>query len=169
MHARQATKADAGEVVRLAGVMFDSMGQSLEAPGWPAAAEQEFVDRLGSDVMAFVVDDPDRAGHLVCSAAASISRRLPRPGDAGFAVGYVQWVATEPAVRGQGLARMVMTGLIEWLRERGASSVELHATHMAEQLYRSLGFSDSGPRALRIRQLSQWSGGSPADGTGTPR
>jgi hypothetical protein len=42
-----------------------------------------------------------------------------------------------------------MTSLLGWFEEHDVSAVELHATTEGEPLYRSLGFSDAGPRALR--------------------
>jgi len=44
-----------------------------------------------------------------------------------------------------------MDALLGWFSERDVHTVELHATPMAEALYRSMGFDDAGPRALRRR------------------
>jgi GNAT superfamily N-acetyltransferase len=131
--------------------MFESMGLDLGDDRWLATGEREVVERLGGDLMAFVVDHPTRAGTLVASAAGSIHRRLPRPGTPVFSVGYVQWVATEPDFRRRGLARGVMVGLLDWFERRDVFAVELHATAQAESLYLSMGFSDEGARALRKR------------------
>jgi GNAT superfamily N-acetyltransferase len=154
--ARPARLADAGEIVRLASVMFESMGLALERPDWPACGHRAVRERLGKDMMAFVIDDPDEAERLVASAAGTIHRRLPRPGDVEFTAGYVQWVATEEEHRRKGLGQAVMDGLLGWFCDNGATAVELHATPMAEPLYRTMGFTDRGPRALRIRDLSEW-------------
>jgi hypothetical protein len=106
--------------------------------------------------MAFVMDDPGHQGRLVAAAAGTIHVRLSRPGELEFTAGYVQWVATEGSHRRKGLAEEVMMGLLGWFYENGVTAVELHATPMAHTLYQSMGFSDSGPRALRIRDLSAW-------------
>ena len=63
--------------------------------------------------------------------------------------GYVQWVATEPAFRRLGLARLTLGALLAWFEATGVPNVELHATADGEALYRSLGFGESGGRALR--------------------
>jgi GNAT superfamily N-acetyltransferase len=154
--ARPARIVDAGEIVRLAGIMFQSMGLDLDHDHWPAVAEQAVRDRLGIDMMAFVVDDPREPGRLVCSAAGTVHRRLPRPGIPDFIAGYVQWVATDETHRKRGLAQAVMICLLDWFRERTVTAVELHATPAAESLYLSMGFTDNGPRALRIRSLPEW-------------
>jgi GNAT superfamily N-acetyltransferase len=136
--------------------MFESMGLVLDQEHWPGSGEQELRERLGRDLMAFVIDDPHHDGHLIASAAGTIHRRLPRPDREQFLVGYVQWVATEEAHRRKGLAESVMNGLLGWFAEQGVAAVELHATPMAESLYRSMGFTDTGPRALRIGDLAAW-------------
>src|SRR5579863_532324 len=150
MKARAARIFDASEIVRLAGIMFQSMGLDPDQDHWPAVAEQVVRDRLGTDMMAFVVDDPQIPGRLACSAAGTIHRRLPRPGAPDFTAGYVQWVATDETYRKQGLAEAAMICLLEWFHERAVTAVELHATPVAERLYLSMGFTDDGPRALRI-------------------
>jgi GNAT superfamily N-acetyltransferase len=151
MRARPATDADVAEMVRLAGVMFSSMGVNADQHEWQAAGARALESRLGRDAVGFVVDHPTTSDRLIASAAGTISERLPTPvNPRGFA-GYVQWVCTEPEFRARGLGREVMAALLEWFGERGIASVELHATPMAESLYLDLGFSDAGPRALRRR------------------
>jgi GNAT superfamily N-acetyltransferase len=148
---RPATVDDAPEIVRLARLMFESMGSDVSDPAWEAAGRESVTSRLGADLAAFVVDAPEAPGRLIASCAGTVNRRLPRPGDPAGLVGYVQWVCVEPGARRQGLARQVMTALLSWYEQAGIHRVELHATPMAESLYLSLGFSDEGGRALRRR------------------
>lgn len=150
MTARPATLDDADEVVRLAGVMYASMGHDVSQPGWISAARTAFTTRLGHDLAVFVVDAPDRAG-LASSGAGTISTRLPAPNNVTARTGYIQWVATDDDARRQGHARDIMQRLLEWFTEQHAPVVELHATPDGEPLYRDLGFSDRGPIALRRR------------------
>jgi GNAT superfamily N-acetyltransferase len=149
--ARFATSGDVGEVVRLAGVMYASVGQDISDPRWISAAEGHFRSRLGADVQVVVVDHPD-GNRLAASGAAVIVRRLPAPHNPGALVAYIQWVATDEDMRRQGLCREVMRLLLDWCAARGAPIVELHATPDGEALYRSLGFGQRGPIALRRRE-----------------
>lgn len=149
MLARFATTADSVEVLRLARSMFESMGVDASGEQWQRSGGRSFVERLGDDLAVFVVDDPEEPDHLVASAAGVISVRLPVPWNPEGRVGYVQWVATEPAFRRRGLGRQVMAALLGWFSEHGVSVVELHATGLGESLYRSLGFEEGGQRALR--------------------
>ncbi len=152
MEARPAALADADEILRLAGVMFASMGLDLSDRTWEDEGRRHLRERLGADVAVFVVDHPDRDGRLVASAAGTIAARLPGPFNPSGRAGYVQWVCTDPGFRGRGMGRRVMTALLDWFDGRQVRIVELHATPMGEALYLSLGFADApGQRALRRR------------------
>jgi GNAT superfamily N-acetyltransferase len=152
MQARPARPGDAGEIVRLARLLFESMGVDVSDPGWEAAGQRHVRERLDRDLAVFVVDHPEKEGCLVASAAGTALSRLPTPFNPAGLAGYVQWVFTEPDYRGRGLARQVMEGLLAWYDDHGVAAVELHATVPGEPLYRSLGFGDDGPRALRRRR-----------------
>jgi GNAT superfamily N-acetyltransferase len=148
MRARAATIEDASEVVRLAAVMYRSMGMDANVPSWVETATETFRSRLGRDLAAFVVDRPDGEG-LAASCAGTITHRLPGPSRATALTGYVQWVATDPEARSKGYGRAVMLALLDWFDGEGVGVVELHATPAGEPLYRDLGFSDGGLVALR--------------------
>jgi GNAT superfamily N-acetyltransferase len=151
--ARLATAADAEEMVRLACVMFVSMGLDDPDAGWRAAARGDIARRLGTDAIGAVVDHPKVPGRLVASGAATVARRLPTPMNVDGRCAYIQWVATDEEFRGQGAARAVMTTLLGRLDDQGVTAIELHATPMAERLYRSLGFWEGmGAPALRRRR-----------------
>jgi GNAT superfamily N-acetyltransferase len=150
MRARPATLEDADEVIRLAAVMYSSMGQDPTDPRWITTATAQFRSRLGEDLGAFVVDHPDRSG-LAASAAATVTTRLAGPNNLAARFAYVQWVATDPDARSRGYGRAVMTALLQWCEHEGVVYVELHATEAGEPLYRDLGFNDAGPVALRRR------------------
>lgn len=154
MEARPAEVEDAAEIVRLAGIMFDSMGMDASDPAWQQQGRRHVHERLGRDLAVFVVDHPLEAGRLVASAAGTIARRLPTPVNEQGLAGYVQWVCTDPDFRGRGLARRVMTALLSWYEAHGVPTVELHATARADSLYRALGFDDAGPVALRRRMTA---------------
>jgi GNAT superfamily N-acetyltransferase len=133
--------------------MFESMGMDVSDGSWEEAGCRQVHLRLGKDLGVFVVDHPRQEGRLVASAAGTVAHRLPTPTNSTGLAGYVQWVCTDPAYRGQGLGRRVMRALIDWYEVIGVPTIELHSTPMAEALYRSLGFDDSGPRALRRRRF----------------
>jgi ribosomal protein S18 acetylase RimI-like enzyme len=153
MLARLATRADAPEVARLAALMYASMGVVTDSE-WLAHAASAFARRAGDDLVAYVVDRPQGEPGLVASGVGMVSPRLPSPHNPDGRVGYIQWVATEPAFRRRGLARQVLLGLLQWFEGRGVPVVELHATPEGEPLYRALGFGEEGAVALRRRAHS---------------
>lgn len=150
--ARPATAADAPEAVRLALVMFTSMGMADPGATWREMAEAQFATRISVDLAGAVVEHPAFPGRLVASGAVTVSRRLPTPTNPTGAYAYIQWIATDDEFRRRGCGRAVMAALLEWLDAQGIPAIELHATKMGEPLYRSLGFWEgTGAPALRRR------------------
>ncbi len=143
---------DAAEVVRLAGLMSESMGIDPSHGSWAKRGENAVKNHVAAEVAVFVTDHPDLDGRFATCAAAVMAERLPTPANELGLVAYVQWVCTDPQMRPQGLGRQVMLTPMRWCDEQGARSIELHATPVAEPMYLSLGFADDGPRALRRRQ-----------------
>jgi GNAT superfamily N-acetyltransferase len=148
---RPATVGDTAEVVRLAALMYETLGMGTDDRQWRQTAAHHLATRLGHDAAVFVVDDPSNPGQLAAIGAATITRRLPAPHNPGATVGYIQWISTDPAWRRRGLARRVTGALLDWLRDNDVRTVELHAARDAEALYRSMGFADGTNPALRTR------------------
>jgi len=148
---RAAGADDLPEVVRLAELMYTSLGvrhpEGVWA-GWRRVALEALRGDLGPDLTVVVVDHPgatparDGAGaaRLVACGAATIGTRLPNPWLEDRRVGYVQWMSTEPEFRRRGLARAVLAALLRWYEERGVHDVELHASTAGAPLYRTMGF-----------------------------
>lgn len=150
---RPATAADVPEVLRLAAVMYESIGQTVEEP-WFRAAGRLLERRLGEGRTAVFVIDAAETGRLASCVAATIGERLPGPAhpqgiDKGSIVGSIQWMCTDPAYRRRGLGRAVLVALLDWLWANGAGGAELNASDEGEPLYRSLGFVDAFNPQLR--------------------
>jgi GNAT superfamily N-acetyltransferase len=150
---RPARADEAGEVTRLAELMYRSLGLTLDEDGWGrwrASAMGAVSARLGVDLVVVVAEDPGVPGRLVACGAGSVSERLPGPaGDAR--VGYIQWMSTEPGFRRRGLGRAVLRALLEWYASEGIDNVELHASPDGAPLYRSEGFWE-GSTGLALRR-----------------
>jgi ribosomal protein S18 acetylase RimI-like enzyme len=152
MIARPAVPADAPELVRLRAVLLNTMGGE-GSDDWREPSRQILVAELGAAapaMAAFVVDRPDDDG-LAASAIGVIQQRLGHPGDPAGRSGYIFSVATDPQYRRRGYSRACVTAVLDWFREQGIRRVELRASAEGEPLYRSLGFTEGGDPALRLR------------------
>ncbi|MEV6596008.1 GNAT family N-acetyltransferase [Actinoplanes sp. NPDC051346] len=153
INARQATPADAGELMRLRKVMLDSMRPDPAPSGdWERTGAAVLSQQLGDPagmLAAFVVDRPDGTGLAACVVGA-VDQRLPNPGDPTGLRGYVYNVATDPAHRRRGYSRACMIALIGWYATRGVSVVDLRATRDGEPLYTDLGFHRTDDPAMRL-------------------
>lgn len=150
IEARPAGPSDAGEIMRLRGVMVGSMGGGGPLTGDWQRTGAEVVRRLlaGPDVAAFVVDRPDGAGLAAC-VVGQVDQRLPGPGDPTGLRGYVYNVATDEAYRRRGYSRACMVALLDWFGARGVPTVDLRASADGEPLYASLGFVRTRDPAMR--------------------
>jgi GNAT superfamily N-acetyltransferase len=151
---RDAVERDIPELVRLRGMLFDSLGRTWGTPpagdGWRAACAEELRQGLAGATMKVLVIDGD--GGLASCGTGVLDRRLPSPYNPVGVVGHVFGVVTDPAYRGRGLARAIMAGLLGWFDEQGIRRVDLNASPEAQSLYRGLGFADPpGPVLSRKR------------------
>jgi GNAT superfamily N-acetyltransferase len=63
---------------------------------------------------------------------------------------YVLNIYTEPEYRGQGVARQIMTAILDWCRVEGFETVSLHASSLGRPLYESLGFEPTNEMRLKL-------------------
>ena len=100
MSVRMARPEDGPEVVRLASVMYESMGLDVSGGAWRENDRRMVEERSGGDDCAvFVVEDAERSGRLVSCGGVTILTRLPGPGVPTARFGYVQWMVTDPEHR----------------------------------------------------------------------
>ncbi len=133
---REAVVADIPELVRLGGLMYESMGLQLTEE-WEARALADIERRLRVDLWGWVIDGED------CLASCALLDRHPRlapPGEDASWRGYVQWVSTDPEYRRRGYARALMRALMAWADGQSVRVVELHASPVGRGLYDDLGY-----------------------------
>ena len=82
----------------------------------------------------------EKEGAPVGSGCAWVRRLQPRPGAPDNLVPYLLSMYTEPAHRGQGVARLVVQAAMAWARGQGYARMDLHAAPMGRALYEKLGF-----------------------------
>ena len=63
---------------------------------------------------------------------------------------YILNIYTEPDYRGRGIARQIMTAIVDWCRAEGLESVSLHSSSMGRPLYESMGFEQTNEMRLKL-------------------
>ena len=93
----------------------------------------------------WVIED---TGQIAASGALKFTDWLPRPDGSRRGLVYVHSVYTEPAYRRQGLARRILTAMIDDCRANGWPRISLHASEMGRALYEDLGFKPTNEMRL---------------------
>ncbi|HZF37647.1 MAG TPA: GNAT family N-acetyltransferase [Blastocatellia bacterium] len=97
----------------------------------------------------------ERQGEVVAGAGMIISQLLPRPGAIeGGAQALIANVYCEPEHRRRGLARALMTAMLEWCKRERMAKVVLHASPDGRPLYESLGFVQTNEMRWQGREES---------------
>jgi ribosomal-protein-alanine N-acetyltransferase len=126
------TEADADPVMALAANME-------QAPQWPRAAYLAALDPKATPRRFALLAEEAETGAIVGFAVASLIG----------GVAELETVAVAPEQRRRGLARQLFSALTAELRPAGAGEMMLEvrpSNHIALNLYRSLGFAESGRR-----------------------
>ena len=83
----------------------------------------------------------ERESEAVAGAGIIISQLLPRPGAIeGGAQALIANVYCEPEHRRRGLARALLTAMLDWCKRARMAKVVLHASPDGRPLYESMGF-----------------------------
>jgi ribosomal protein S18 acetylase RimI-like enzyme len=146
---RDATPDDAAALIRIREVMLASFLDDLGDGAWKAEATDVLREQLASGGFLGVVAVVD--GTVASGALARVWRQLPGPDDDGRRA-WIFSVATEEAYRRRGLARGVVTHLVDRLDAMGLPRVDLTASEDGIGLYLSLGFAPSDAPLLRRRR-----------------
>jgi GNAT superfamily N-acetyltransferase len=97
----------------------------------------------------------ERHGEVVAGAGIIISQLLPRPGSIeGGAQALIANVYCEPEHRRRGLARALMTAMLDWCKHERMAKVVLHASPDGRPLYESLGFVQTNEMRRQGREES---------------
>ena len=147
---RLATTDDIPEIVRLRRVLFESLGAT--DAGWEDTCAAVLDNAITEGVVLACVVDQPAGDALAAVGTAEIQQRLPGPANRSGLLGYIGTMATDPAFRRRGLASAILDRLVAELRLHGVERIELHATPVAESLYRSAGFADR-PGGVEMRLL----------------
>jgi GNAT superfamily N-acetyltransferase len=148
---RRATVADLPTIMHHRRRMFHDMGFTDDALLDAMEATSRPFIRAGLEdgtYRGWLADSPEgvlAGGGVVVMPYPS----SPRDPDARRA--YILNMYTEPAFRGKGLARAVITEMIRWCKAEGFAWVALHASKDGRHLYETLGFAPTNEMRLDLR------------------
>jgi GNAT superfamily N-acetyltransferase len=140
---------DVAELMRLRRVMWESLRYEVSAADDAACAEILTRGLPARTFFAAVVDAPDGSTGLAACGVGMTAERLPGPGNPSGRFGYIQSMVTDERWRGHGLARAVLTAVLDRFVAEGVTRVDLHASPVGEPLYRSAGFAPGRQPELR--------------------
>lgn len=146
---RDADPDDAAALIRIREVMLASFLDDLGDGSWREEAAEVLREQLETGAMIGVLAEID--GVVASGALARVWRQIPGPDDDGRRA-WIFSVATEEPFRRQGLARLVVSRLVERLDAAGLPRVDLTASAEGMDLYLSLGFAPSDTPLLRRRR-----------------
>jgi GNAT superfamily N-acetyltransferase len=148
---RLATTDDIPTIVRHRWLMFEDMNlrSFLETPNVGEAFTEWVQPRINSgEYVGFLAIDGD--GAVVGGAGVWLIQWIPQVPDLSTRRAYVMNVFVEAAHRRQGLARLLVTTLLDWCREQGIYHVVLHASDKGRPLYESLGFQTTNEMRINL-------------------
>jgi GNAT superfamily N-acetyltransferase len=96
----------------------------------------------------------DGAGRVAGGGGVLLSPWPANPHEPCVERAVILNVYTEPEFRRQRVARQVMELILAWIKARGLSSVNLHASAEGRSLYESLGFEPTNEMRLRFGETT---------------
>ena len=148
---RRATIADLETLVYHRQAMFRDMGYSDEAAMSSMSAKFRvwLCEHMESgDYLAWLVDAPD--GSIAAGTGLWLMDWIPHMIGRGAQRGNILNVYTSTSCRRQGLARELMSAVLEWCKENEVDTIILHASPAGRTLYESMGFAPSNEMRLRM-------------------
>ena len=169
---RPGVPADTPEVLRLAVLMYGSIGIDASVGPWSQVAAEHISDR------GWVRTPPSSSWTTLLRTAASPqsgparSRAVsPSPGNPGAKIGYVQWMSTDPAWRRR-LCKTNNARPPRVVQTKRSANGRTPCSAAGGKLYQELGFEQGRSPALRLRlepapSPSLGPGTGPGPGSGT--
>jgi L-amino acid N-acyltransferase YncA len=149
---REATLEDLTLLVRHRRVMF------VEATGARGDKELDAMDEgykrhiqkslpIGN-FKAWIIET--KKHEIVGTGGITVYEQPPRPQDETLRYVYVHSIYTEPEFRRRGIARTILTTIVDYCRAKNFKTLTLHAVEASRPLYESFGFKPTTEMRLFI-------------------
>lgn len=137
---REATVNDINDFVNLRRIMFESMddaGELLEKS--IEVANLYFREKIPTgEFKGWIVDSQSKIG--IAAGGLVIDQHPPTSSNFSGKQGYVMNLVVIEEYRRQGIGKMIMETIIEWLKSQHIEKITLYASEMGLSLYQELGF-----------------------------
>lgn len=148
---RTATIADAPVIAHHRASMFRDMGviDNAMAASLEAASESYLLKAMASEeYLAWLAESGDK---IIAGGGMIIRQLLPRPWHikGGFEA-HILNMYTEPSHRRRGLARKIMSAMLDWCHLQGINRITLHASDEGRPLYQAFGFIQTNEMRFEI-------------------
>jgi ribosomal protein S18 acetylase RimI-like enzyme len=151
---RQGTATDAPLIAAQRLAMFEDMGYTDDQGALQAASsafDAWLAEKLRkNEYLSWFALNAE--GEAIAGVGLVLQDMQPGPLDCSTQRGYVLNVYTHPNYRRLGLARQLMTVLMDWCRAQGLKTVVLHASDAGRPLYASLGFRQTNEMRIRFEK-----------------
>jgi GNAT superfamily N-acetyltransferase len=150
---RRAGVEDLKHLVHHRLAMFEEMGYRdvLVLKGVEKSAIDYFSEALRAGTyVGWLAEEPERR-KVVAGGGVVLAHWPGFPGEKRAERAWILNMYTEPEARRQGIAKRILEMVIEWCKERGLSTVSLHASDAGRPLYASVGFQPTNEMRLELR------------------
>ena len=137
---REATVNDINDFVNLRRIMFESMddaGELLEKS--LEVANLYFREKIPTgEFKGWIVDSQSKIG--IAAGGLVIDQHPPTSSNFSGKQGYAMNLVVIEEYRRQGIGKMIMETIIEWMKSQHIEKITLYASEMGLSLYQELGF-----------------------------
>jgi GNAT superfamily N-acetyltransferase len=153
IHVRRASVEDLKHLVHHRLAMFEEMGyrDPLALTGVEKASSEYFSEALRSGTYVGWLAEKQQDGKVVAGGGVVVARWPGFPGENRAERAWILNMYTEPEARRQGVAKRLLELIVNWCRERGLSTVSLHASDFGRPLYEAAGFHPTNEMRLKLR------------------
>lgn len=149
---RPAGPPDLAAIIHHRRAMFEDMGyRDAAALDAMAASSRTFFAQALAEGWYRGWLAQNEAGEVVAGGGILILPWPSNPRDAEIRRPMIVNIYTEPAYRRRGVARRLMTAMLDWLRQEGYGTVCLHASDFGRRLYESLGFKATNEMRMPLK------------------
>ncbi len=149
---REAGIADLPHLVRHRRAMFEEMGlgDAASLAQVDEASKEYFTQALRQGTYKGWL--AEAADHRLIGGGGIVLARWPGyPGESLAQRAWILNMYTEKVARRQGVAKRLLQIMVEWCRQRGFSTVSLHASKAGRPIYESIGFQPTNEMRLKLR------------------